>query len=420
MRLLGKDVFYGWWIVFASFLLLSMASGFFLFGMSRFFLEFRDELAGGKAGPIAWVLGAASIEGAILGPLQGYFTDRHGPKPVMLVGIVAVGVGLILISTAHSLGVFFVFYLLAVAGNGQGLISAPLATVGNWFVRKRGLAFGIAMSGFSLGTSLVLLSNYLINEYGWRTASTVQGIVALAVGIPLALTMRHRPENYGLLPDGDQQPTVQGARPRGREQPEFTAREALRTQAFWLLTAGFTLRSLVMGALAIHFIPMLVDKGYSKDTASMLLVVYGVMNVPGRLVLGPLSDRINSKMVLGMTVALIPVALLTLVWADSLWQILLFLVIYAVAMGGSATTAFAVRSEYFGRKAFATISGFTATFQGGFSAVATGSAGRIHDATGEYDAVIYVFAALGAIGAAVIFLARRPVLRQRSARAPPP
>ena len=199
MKLPRITVFYGWYIVGATFLTGLLSGGFFTFGIGVFFPEVKAEFSLQTHAPLAAIFGIAPLEGAILGPFQGFFVDRFGPRRVMLLGITLNGLGWVLAATSQSLGMFAVFFLLIAAGNGMGLTAPPLATVGNWFIRKRGIAFGIATAGFGLGTVFLPLVNYLIDSLDWRTTAVVIGVVAYASTFTWLGLLTTRALGFGLV-----------------------------------------------------------------------------------------------------------------------------------------------------------------------------------------------------------------------------
>ena len=388
-----------------------LGGGFFAFGMGAFFLSLEQEFSQGSRGLLSLVIGIAPLQGAILGPIQGYMVDRFGPRRIMLIGVTLNGVGWILISTADSLGVFLVFFLLVAAGNGMGLVSPPLATVGNWFIKKRGLAFGVATAGFSMGSVLVPLVNFFIESFDWRGAAVIIGVIVLVVGLPISLVMRHRPEDYGLLPDGEPaapNPALGVASP-APIGVDFTAREALATKAFWLMYVNFGIRALIISAVSIHFIAALVDKEFSRATAANLLALLGIMSFPSRLGAGILADRMDKRYLGALATGILGLSMLSLIWATSLWQLVLFVAVYSVAIGGSGTNQFAIRAEYFGRKAFATISGFGAIVMAAGALLGTWLAGFVFDRTESYNGAFAIYAGLSLVSILAILLAKRPV-----------
>ncbi len=413
-----RPIFWGWYIVGATFLIGVIGGGFFGSALGAFFLALKDEFSQGSSGKLSFVLGLASVEGAIIGPIQGYLIDRFGPRPISIAGMLMLGGGWILASMADSLGVFVVFFLMMAMGNGMGLVAAPLASIANWFEGKRGMAFAIGSAGFGLGSVVVPLDSFLVDEFGWRGAARAAGILILVTGLPLAMLFRRRPEDYGLLPDGVavRPASAVKADAQGYAETDLTTREALTSRSFWLMNFTFTMRAMVISGVTVHFIAAMVDRDMAKSTAASLFALAGVMSLPGRLGIGVLTDRcekrlVNSGVVLGLAGALLLGA-----WAGNVWQAVLFMMAYGVASGGGGSAMFAIRGEYFGRRAFATISGFGTAFQASGAMLGNVLAGVTYDATGSYTVAFLTFAALSGAAAVSIFLARRPVPRRLRGR----
>ena len=405
-----RRIFYGWWIVFSASMLAALAGGVYFFGFTAFFLPLKEDL-GVSRGTLSSIVAVASLEGGVLGPLQGYMIDRFGPRRIMYFGVTAMGLGFILISTAQSIVPFAIYFILFIAvGAGMGMFSPAFAAVGNWFVKRRGTAFGITMSGFGLGAVLVIFTNFLVESLGWRGAAVTIGLVIWGVGFPLATLIRHRPEQYGMLPDGAQQPEPSQDTPTRQEtdDADFTAKEALKTPAFWWLHLSFAGRTFIAAAVALHFIPAMESKDFSSGTAAALLSLFGIIGIPARLGVGVLGDFVDKRLVGGVMAGLMALSMLIFVWADALWQVILFIAIYAVSSGGGGSLMFAIRGDYFGRKAFATITGFGSSIMMIGSVLGPTFMGFSFDATDSYDLAFYVFSAVGAASAIAMLLAKRP------------
>ncbi len=405
-----KPVFWGWRIVISALLIGVLSGGLFGFGVGAFFLSLEEAFSQGSRAKISLLLGLAQVEGAIMGPVQGYLIDRFGPRPVALAGVAMLGVGWILASAAGSLGVFVVFYLIMALGNGMGLVASPLAAIANWFEKRRGLAFAIGSAGFGLGSVLVPLDHFLIEELGWRHAAQVCGGLILALGLPLALLLRRSPEHYGMLPDGaPAPPAAQAPRPGAFAETDLTVREALTSRSFWLLGLNFSMRSLVISGITVHFLAAMVDKGISAGTGAQLFVLVGVISLPGRLGVGVMTDRYEKRLVSASMSMLIGLSMLVAVWADSVWQVVLFLIVYGIGTGGGGSAMFAIRGEYFGRRAFATISGFSTAMQAGGAVLGSTLAGVTYDRTQSYTVGFLIFAAVSGVAALAIAAATRPI-----------
>ena len=435
-----QQVYYGWWIVFASMIVLAFGAGIYWLGFGVFFLPLANEFATNRTA-LSGVISITQLEGGLLGPVGGYLVDRFGPRRIMLFGVTIMGIGFIWMSLVQSLVMFYVVYLLFISvGMSLGVRVPALVAPTNWFVKKRGIALGIATSGVGLGGILVPLLAWLIISLGWRPTAAIAGILILVVGLPLAAVMRHRPEQYGLLPDGrtitpspePQQPESQG----GEETPAsdesdaeatYSIGEALRTPVFWLLCVVFGLRQLIIGAIGLHQVPFLIGIGINPQMAATVLGMTAVTSILGRLGFGWLADRIPKRFVMAITIGLAAAGSLILAYVTVWWQLIFFVLIYGIGWGGGATTMSIIRAEYFGRKAFGTISGMMDFVQMFGLVLGPVFAGFVYDVTESYYLAFMVFAVSGAMGALIMVFLRPPqqaiagstvVIDQRDGRAP--
>ena len=402
-------MFYGWWIVFVAMFLGAIAGGAYFAGFSAFFLSLIEEFDVSR-GALSTVVSIGHLQSGLILPFQGYLTDRFGPRRVMYVGVTMMGLGFILISTAQSFILFAVYLIVFIPlGAHMGLILPALTAIANWFNKRRGIAFGIALTGVGLGSALVVGTNFLIESLGWRGAAVTLGFIVWGVGFPLASLVRTRPEQYGMLPDGAKRPDEASGLAVVATSPEadFTVRKALRTSAFWWISLSFSSRSFVNVALAVHFIPAMQDKGFSSGTAAAMLGLLGFLNIASLLGSGLLADAVSKKLVGIGQAALMIVAMLVFIWATSLWQIVMFVVLYAVTTGAGGSLKYAMLSEHFGRKSFATINGFVLTIAVIGSALGPTFAGFSFDATDSYDVAFYGLALAALVAAIAMLMTKR-------------
>lgn len=419
-----QQVYYGWWIVIASMIVLSVGAGFYWLGFGVFFLPLAQEFSTSRAA-LSGAISISQLEGGLLGPVGGYLVDRFGPRRMMFIGVGLMGLGFVWMSQVESLFMFYVVYLLLISlGMSIGIRVPTLVAPTNWFVRKRGIALGIATSGVGLGGIFVPMLGWLIISLGWRPTAAIAGLVVLAVGLPLAAVMRHRPEQYGLLPDGrtatptvqpkrdsaDGEPSLEGAAALEQGEPEATynMREALKTPVFWQLSVVFGLRQIIIGAIGLHQVPFLIGIGISPQLAATVLGMTAVASILGRLGAGWLADRVPKRFVMAATIGLAALGALVLAHVTVWWHLIFFVLIYGVGWGGGATTMSIVRAEYFGRRAFGTISGMMDFVQMFGLVLGPIFAGLVYDLTGSYYLAFMVFAVTGALGAAMMVFLRPP------------
>ena len=424
----GKPkIFYGWWIVLAAFLVLTFTSMTGGYGLSLFYKRLIDYFGWGRTA-LAGAISLSRLEAGFLGGIEGFLVDRFGPRIMILMGVILTSIGMVLLSFIHSLLAFYlVFILMVTVGRSLSSMIAIDTTVANWFIRRRGTAFGLLRSAVAVGAAGVIVVAWFIDMYGWRAAFVASGIGTLIVGIPTALVMRHRPEQYGMLPDGGPREPQQvrpqevsggsdggngssDAAPAG-EDIGMTVMEALHSRPFWALSFGFAIRLMVTGAATLHAIPLVEDMGHSRATAAAVLGSMGMVSIIGRLGGGFLNDILGTKVVAVGSVCTLAISCLVIAYAQELWHVLLFVGLYAPSYGCSAATMPAIKGDYFGRRSFGSILGLSGMVQVAGSMLGPVYAAYVFETTGSYRLAFLSFAALLIISAALFMSLRRPRYR---------
>jgi len=298
-------IFYGWFVVAAAF-----AVTFVGFGSAYTFSAFFEPLQkdfGASRGSVSLIFSIAGFLYFGLGLVSGPLADRYGARPLAIVGMLLVGAGLALAGAARSLAEVYIAYSVGI-GLGVGLAYVPvIAAVQKWFVRRRGLASGLAVTGIGVGTLLMPpLASLLIGSLGWRQTYQMLGAVAAVIGVGMALLIEDDPKRRGLRPDGEclpGSPTV-GPNPAG-----VTIHEAIRSKAFRRLYAACLICSFGVFVPFVHLTPYALDRGIGPMAASVLLGLIGAGSTAGRLVLGALADRMGRTyflltMYIGMALAM--------------------------------------------------------------------------------------------------------------------
>ena len=359
--------------------------------------------------------GAAALqqmEAAILGPVLGWFIDRFGPQGMIRVGIVVFGVGLMLLSFTESLGSFYAaFIVIALGASLCGFFPVNVALI-NWFERWRARALSSMSFGIALGGISVPVVAWSLQAYGWRATAFGSGVIAIVAGLPLAMVIRRRPEDHGEVVDGiasRQETAVGTAEGKADERRDFTAREALRTPAFWLLSLGHAFALLVVHAVTVHAIAhMHQGLGYSVAQASLVYTLLTVCQIGGVLLGWLVGDRYDKRLIAAACMLAHMSALLLLAYAVAPAMVLGFAVLHGAAWGLRGPFMQALRADYFGRSAIGMILGLS------FMIIVLGQvggpmiAGVLADATGDYQAGFTILALLAGTGSLFFFFARRP------------
>ena len=231
-------VFYGWWIVLATGGIHLLSSVLWMQSYGAYVVLLQEEFGWSKT-LIAGAFALTRIESGVLGPLQGWMVDRFGPRIVLQVGTVMYGVGFMLFSTVETVFGFYMTFALIAVGSSLGGFATIMVSVVSWFSRHRAKAIALSQLGFSIGGLCVPLVVIALESFGWRGTAMISGVLVLILGLPLAQVVRHRPEPYGEVADGiAPDEAVEAGVPAAKRKPEreFTARQAMRTSAFWLIS----------------------------------------------------------------------------------------------------------------------------------------------------------------------------------------
>ena len=411
------SIFYGWWIVVAGALGMALSAGLNFYGFSAFFVPLTDEFGWSRTA-LSGVFSLSRLESGITGPIGGYATDKLGPRRVMLVGVPLMGLGFIMLSQVNSLLSLYLIYILLIAvGSGLGFGTPIAAAAANWFDRQRSLAFGLLWSGLALGGAiLVPVVSLLISTYGWRTAAVVAGVMVWVLGIPIALSMRHRPEQYGYLPDGVQPVEVSASGDKARaeggrredEYREWGPMEAVKTSAFWFLSLSLSIRSIVLAGFVIHFIPLMTDRGMNEVTAGSLLGSTALLSIIGRLGLGKLGDMVSKQYIMAGCLAVTALSMLAMSRVEGTVAVMAILAPYAICYGGLTVLPLGLQADFFGRSSFATVRGLIHSVQTGGMIAGPLFAGIVYDTTDSYNLAFLGFAAASLLAMVFILLARPP------------
>jgi MFS family permease len=357
-----------------------------------------------------------AVELGILAPIAGFLTDRFGPRKVIFCSTVLSGTGLLLLSGIHSLSVFYIaFGILAIGLSGFGQVVTTTA-VANWFDKKVGRATGLSIAGYGAGGILMPLIVWLIAHWGWRTSLAILGIATGLILLPASLFLRHKPEQYGCLPDGENSDplgTPQGPRETmDSGEVALTAIRALRTKTFWLLGFALTIQLMVFNTMIIHIMPYFASMGLPRSRAALVAMCIPLSSMVGRLSFGWLGDLFDKRHLLVMCFALEVVGLAFLSYAEALWHLISFLVFFGPALGGTVALRSVILREHFGRRTLGSIQGLIAALMTLGAIVGPAYAGRVFDVRGGYQMVWLTFTVAILAGIPSILAIRKTRERQ--------
>ena len=417
-RAFPDGIFRGWWVVTACAAIGAYGGGVYFYGFTLFMNPLMEELEITSM-QASLVFSLTRLEGAFEGAIVGFLIDKYGARKIMMIGVPLVGVGYILWATmVHSYTSLIIVYvgIIALGVNG-GFFHPALAVANNWFVRRRGTAMAVISTAVGVGGAiLVPLVGWGIDNHGWRAVAMVSGIGLLTVVWPLVFTVRHRPEDVGLLPDGDKPNEITSgeidedgstSNPSFVEEVEYTISEAFKTKAMWMLILGITLRFTSHTAVMVHLSPILEAQGMSTTKAGAAIGLLVLLSIPGRLVVGVIGDRFPKNKVVSVVLILQVAALIVLMSADTIFELYLFIVLWAAAYGAGILN-WAIVGDYFGRARFATLRGVMGLFYSGGAVVGPVYAGWVFDRDGNYTEAVTVFLLVTVLSVVVFWFCNPP------------
>ena len=398
-----------WWLVIAGCITHAVNTGFSYFGMSAFFPSFEREFGWSRTA-ISGAFSLARIESGLLGPIEGYLTDRIGAHRMLFIGLVICALGFYSLSWVNSLPMLYAVIILGIVlGSSLGYNMPISVLIAKVFRARRSLAFGIFRMGPGISGPLVPVIGWMIGLWGWRTAAAVSSVIIFVVGLPMAwfINRIYHQEEAAARAEAESESTARIPRPVSND-PQFTLGEALRLKAFWFLSIAMALRHMVTEGVSVHFVILLVDRGWSMEAASSLLGLSALIGAPARIGMGWLGDVLDKRrLVMGLLLGLSFSVLLMGYTAEAI-VFTPCMIIYSLAYGGLASLQEPIRADYFGTKAFATIQGMSRSVQTVGTFMGPIIAGICYDLTKSYMIAFALFAMVSLLAAAFMFLAEPP------------
>jgi OFA family oxalate/formate antiporter-like MFS transporter len=376
----------GWVVVGGCFVSVLIGPTLVSSTFSVFFATLLESTPWSRAN-IAFAYSLYVLVYGLSGPVVGRMCENLGPKKVFLGGAVLIAGGFALLSMIREVWQFCILYgVLGVTAGMTGVVPVTVL-VSRWFVDNRGLALGVAFSGTTGALFLSPLAHALVTSLGWRQAYLLLGIGA---GLVLFGAILFAVQDAPLL-RADQRPVTQPA-PR-QVGGGFTLREALWTQAFWLLAGAGLLFFGALTAMFAHVIPLALDKGLAKSLAVLSLGVMIAMGTVGKVGMGYIADRYEAGKVLLWTFLIQAAALLLVAWEEGAALFWIFVVLFGIAQGGALTLVPMVLGNLFGSGVLGSLVGTYWLIATVGSLVGPPGAGALRDATGTYFLVLILFAA---------------------------
>ncbi|MYC32955.1 MAG: MFS transporter [Chloroflexi bacterium] len=437
------SIYYGWYIVVATGFVMTIATVPLFHAMTLWAVALENQF-GWPRGQLSLALTLTRIEGGLMGPLEGYLTDKLGGRKMVLIGFIILGLGFLIFWQIDAgfwpvapLYMFYVAYMVMAAGQGMGSWVPMMTTINNWFSRRMATAMGWA-NFMSRGGALIVIplidlgingsvgvpfTNYTLNigrTIGWENVALILAVVILAVAGPLAYLIRNRPEDMGLQAEGTA-PAQQARRGAAAQtQPQgLTAQQAVRTPAFWLIAVGHGMTSMIILAIFTHLGLLLKDAGL-QEYAGTVVILYTIISMFSQPLGGYVGDRFPKRIGLFVFTTIQASAVVLLTFSTELWMFYAFAVIFGIGFGGRNPLTTSIRGEYFGRGNFGKILGISTIPMNGLLLISSPFAGYMYDWTGTYTVAFLVLAGFNYAGGVCFLFAKRPQIPTTPEATPTP
>ncbi len=419
--------FYGWNIVAASFMAHLAYAEQFSSTLGLFFRPFQREFGWNRT-QIATVQTISRVVEAGTAPLIGPLVDRFGARTLLPIGALVAGTALVGVTFVDTLWQFYLVRGLA-AAIGFTLMGNLVTSVAinNWFIRMRGRALAISTTGSSISNVIMIpVAVYVIAEHGWREMFWIFAILTwIVVLAPSTILIRRRPEDMGLLPDGDTPDTRYGPAPtallpgeqapalseRTRQrmpEPVWTRREALRVPAFWLIAGCFAISSLAFQGINISLAPYVQDLGYEEALVAAALTTRAIVMAATLPVVGLVAERASIGPVRALPFVLQSIGCVLFLFADQVHFLFPALIVYGMGITSLGVTQEVLWANAFGRLSLGAVRsmGFVVTF--GFGATGPIVMNLIYDQFGSYRPAFLIFLSFFIVSAILILFLRSP------------
>jgi MFS family permease len=402
-----RKIFYGWRVVMAGGVLQFFQSLLLNQAFGIYVAVLVDDRGWSKTS-ISGAAALKSTEVALLGPVLGWAVDRFGSRGIARSGIVAFGIGFMLLSQIETIAGFYAAFVVIALGSSMFSNFIVSVAIIQWFEKRRARALSALQFGGAVGGLFVFLIAWSIQAYGWRTTAFASGVIAIIVGLPMSRWIRSRPEEIGETVDGVPPAPAGSGRADAPARRTFSAGEALRTSAFWLISLGHGASLLVVSAVNVHAVTHIKGMGYSLGQATLVFTLVTAGQFLGVMLGWVIGEKFVKRKVAAACMLMHAAGLLMLTYATGLTVLILSALVHGTAWGLRGPFMQAIRADYFGRASIGMIMGLSnlVTVVGNISGPIL--AALFADWTGDYRLGFTILAVMAGLSSLFFWTARRP------------
>ena len=393
-----STIFYGWFVVGACFVV-TMSMGETMWSFGVFFKPLQSEFRWSRS-LVSSGYTAFLIAYSLAAIISGRLSDRYGPRPVLLASGLLAGLGLSMCSLVSSVNELRLFLFLAGLGAGATW-AVPIATVQRWFSGRprAGLALSIVAAGVGIGALIFApLINYLISSYGWRNAFLITGTLFFILIVAASPFVRRSPAE---LPKGPGIHSVECS-------ADLPTSKVLVHTSFLILAFAGSVTVVAFQILSVHLVPFSTDLGIAPTAAAAAVGLMGAFSIPGRILAGPLSDRIGWKRTITISLFGLTFSSVWLFFSRSEWMLYSFALLYGMFWGIRTTSLNGAIGSFFGMRSLGELIGISSAISNIPGAFMPYAAGYIFDVFGSYALVFAAMSILLLASALLTIVMKKP------------
>ncbi len=390
-----KHLYYGWVIVLITTCVLA-TQGLIFYSFGIFLKPLTAEF-NWERGALSAALSMNGVVAGLLAIFIGRLSDKYGPRLLVTANGLLTGMAFLLLSQISSLWQVYLIWGLPMGIAGGCAFIPLISTIPRWFAKNRGIAMGIATTGFGLGGIIAPpLAQWLISGYGWRQTYIILGLIILIIITPLAQFMKHSPQRIRLKSYGENGTTMEDKQSLATEG--VSLKQAIKTSHFWVFGSILFCFFFVLQTIIVHIVPHAVDIEIPTTVAVGILSIIAVSSIIGKLSIGFIADKVGARRALTACLTLATLALIWLLFAKEIWMFYLFAVLFGIAYGGVIPLENLIPAELFGLKFLGMILASLMLFLTIGGALGAPLAGYIFDVTGNYSLAFLICVIIFVLG----------------------
>ena len=394
----SRRFYYGYIIAVVAFICTFINAGM-IFSFGVFFKPLLNEFGWTRA-MTSGAFTVSWIVTAVASVVMGGLNDKIGPRIVITLSGLLLGLGYLLMSQVDNVWQLYLFYGLLCGIGASGIAVALKSTIVKWFATRMNVISGIMAAGGGLGTLVLpIAASRLIDTYNWRTSYAIIGGFVLVIVVLLAQFLKREPVQIGQISNAEDRQNIYTS------EEGFDLREAVHTRQFWFAFTIHCLTGFLLATMMVHIVPHANDLGISALNAANILAIMGGIGMVGSIATGIAGDKFGIKWTFIIIFIMMASSYFWVSNINELWMFYLFAAVFGLTRKAGVLGAPLI-AKLFGFKAHGMIYGvMNLAFSIG-SAIGPLLAGYIFDINDIYMLAFMISGTLGIVAVIVSSLLR--------------